>query len=599
MRSQQHRWAVLFVCAVLLASCGGTAGLPSSSSQGTAASTAGQSGERPTDRPRRAEQPTAASEAGRYTEEPTVLPGRTEEPANSQPQASAAAETADQPSGTEPAAGGPTQPHPEVPRNLEPELAPEVPPDEPLPPRRDRPATEQPYDSTYFRNYGVNPFVDTREDSLSTFGMDVDTASYGIMRRFIADGYLPNPDSVRVEEYLNAFDYDYPRPDDGASFAIYSETAPSLFGGAGYEILQVGIRARDIVSEERKPTALTFVIDVSGSMARENRLETVKQALGLLVEQLRPDDSIAVVAYDDRAWVALDATAGSRQNEILNAIDQLQPGGSTNVEAGLDLGFDLAEEAFVQGSNQVLLLSDGVANAGEVDPERLVAKYDRSTGRGIKLSTIGVGMGNYNDVILEQLADRGNGAYHYVDTLDEARRVFVEQLEGTLQLVARDAKIQVEFNPDVVQRYRLVGYENRDVRDEQFRDDGVDAGEIGAGHSVTALYEIRRFEDATGDLATVRIRYHRPDNTAVIEEQAVARADAAHHAFDDATARFRMAVSVAQYAELLRHERLARGSALEDLLDTASLAARELHDDGGGQEFVDLLYRAAAIAGHE
>lgn len=587
MRGHKHSWIVLLACAVLLAACGGTAGtVPGGTEAGAAASSAAEPNyDRTPSRAPRTQEAAAASEAAAS--------------AASEAAASAEASTADQ-AGAAPRAL-PTQTGNAGADSETPyaQPAPEtIAPVEEPPPGDQQPASSAPYDSTYFRNYGVNPFVDARDDRLSTFAMDVDTASYGIMRRFIADGNLPNPDSVRVEEYLNAFDYNYPQPGDGANFAIYAETAPSPFGGDGYEMLQIGINARDIAAEDRKPTALTFVVDVSGSMERENRLDTVKQALELLVEQLRPDDSIAIVAYNDSAWVALEPTAGSQQRDILATLDELYPGGSTNVEAGLTLGFDLAEAAFVRGSNQVLLLSDGVANAGEIDPQRLLERYAGSTGRGIKLSTIGVGMGNYNDIILEQLADGGNGAYHYVDTLDEARRVFVEQLEGTLQLVARDAKIQVEFNPQVVQRYRLVGYENRDVRDEQFRDDRVDAGEVGAGHSVTALYEIRRFGEASGDLATVRIRYHRPDNTAVIEEQATATSDSALHSFDDATARFRLAVSVAHYAELLRHERLARDATLDRLLDTVSVAARELPDDGG-REFADLLNRAAAIAPRE
>jgi Ca-activated chloride channel family protein len=281
----------------------------------------------------------------------------------------------------------------------------------------------------------------------------------------------------------------------------------------------------------------------------------------------------------------------------LNAINQLEPSGSTNVEAGLDIGFEQADEAFLRsGSNMILLCSDGVANNGVTDPQALLAKYERYTGKGIKLATFGFGMGNYNDVLMEQLADAGNGFYSYIDSMDEARRLFVDNLVGTLQLVARDAKIQVEFNPEVVLRYRLVGYENRDVADQDFRNDAVDAGEVGAGHSVTALYEIQRLPDSEGDVATVRIRYHKPNNTAVIEEAQIVNSRTTARTLDDTSPRFRLAVSVAQYAELLRYSRWARGTVLENVVGTAHTAAQQLGNDQDVREFVSLLDQAATLA---
>jgi Ca-activated chloride channel family protein len=344
---------------------------------------------------------------------------------------------------------------------------------------------------------------------------------------------------------------------------------------------------------------LTFVIDVSGSMDREDRLETVKQALTLLVDQLRPDDQVGIVVYGDYAESMLPPTSGRNKERILDAISELQPSGSTNVEAGLDIGFTQADEAFVRGSNMILLCSDGVANNGVTDPQALLEKYGQYTGKGIKLSTFGFGMGNYNDVLMEQLADAGNGFYTYIDTLDQAQNVFVDNLTGTLQLIARDAKIQVEFNPEVVNRYRLVGYENRDVADEDFRNDAVDAGEVGAGHSVTALYEIKRYPDAEGEIATVRIRYHKPNNTAVIEEQAALSTRDLHSTIADASPQFRLAVSVAEYGELLRHSRWTQGTALNNVLDLARGASRELRGATGVREFVSLLDQAARLAPDE
>ncbi len=429
--------------------------------------------------------------------------------------------------------------------------------------------------------------------------MDIDTASYGVMRRYLSDGNLPNPDSVRVEEYVNSFDYQYPEPDPGSTFAISTEGAPSPFGGPAYEMVQIGIQGRTIADEDRAPTSLTLVIDVSGSMDREDRLQTVKQALTLLVEQLRPDDQVGIVVYGDTARQILPPTSGRNTGRILDAISELQAAGSTNVEAGLDISFAQANEAFVRGSNMVLLCSDGVANNGVTDPQALLEKYDRYTGKGIKLATFGFGMGNYNDVLMEQLADEGNGFYTYIDTLAEAEKVFVENLTGTLQLIARDAKIQVEFNPEVVSRYRLVGYENRDVADQDFRNDDVDAGEVGAGHSVTALYEIKRYPDAQGDLATVRIRYHKPNNTAVIEEQSTFSTDDLHPNIERASPQFRLAVSVVEYAELLRHSRWTQGTQLETVLDLADGAARDMRGAPNVTEFVGLLEQAARLAPRE
>lgn len=469
------------------------------------------------------------------------------------------------------------------------------------PPPRRRPESppdpgQAPYDSTFYQNYGVNPFFDAVEDPLSTFAMDVDTASYTVMRRYLNDGNLPDPDSVRVEEYLNFFDYRYPQPADGGAFAIYTEAAPSPFGGKNYDVVQIGIQGQTIAEEDRAPTSLTFVIDVSGSMERENRLETVKQSLRLLVEQLRPDDQIGIVVYGSNAQSILEPTSGRNKQRILRAIDSLAPSGSTNVEAGLDIGFAQAEEAFIRGgSNQILLCSDGVANNGVTDPQALLRKYEHYTAQGIKLSTFGFGMGNFNDVLMEQLADAGNGFYSYIDTLEQARRLFVDNLTGTLQIIARDAKVQVEFNPEVVSYYRLIGYENRDVADQDFRNDAVDAGEVGSSHSVTALYEIYRVPESTGDIATVRIRYHKPDNSKIIEEaQTIGSRDRLDR-FDEASGRFKLAVSVAEYAELLRYSRWTRGTVLDDVVELAYEAQPSFQGDEDVREFVDLLERATAL----
>ena len=324
---------------------------------------------------------------------------------------------------------------------------------------------DAPYDSTFFKNYGVNPFIDTEDDYLSTFAMVVDTAAYTVSRRFVTDGYLPDPDSVRVEEFINYFKQEYEPPTE-EDFAIHIEGAPSAFGGEKHWLMRVGLQGMQIEAENRDNASLVFVIDISGSMARENRLGLVKKSLGLLVGELRPNDTVGIVVYGSTATVLLEPTEGEDQWAIMEAIDALEPGGSTNAAHGLRLGYQMAEGLIAPGrSTRVVLLSDGVANMGNTGSGSILNDVRSYVDLGIQLSTIGFGMGNYNDILMEQLANDGDGNYAYVDTIGQAQRVFVENLTGMLQVIAKDAKVQVEFNPEVVSRYRLIGYENRRVAD--------------------------------------------------------------------------------------------------------------------------------------
>jgi len=337
---------------------------------------------------------------------------------------------------------------------------------------------------------------------------------------------------------------------------------------------------------------------VSGSMDMENRLELVKDALWLLVEELRPTDEIGIVVYGSRARVVLEHTPVEHSRHILRAIDRLQPEGATNAEEGLVVGYSLAARAFdPEAINRVILFSDGVANVGNTDPDSILEQIRDHAERDIYLTTVGFGMGNYNDVLMEQLADNGDGFYAYVDTLKEAERVFVHDLTSTLQVIARDAKIQVDFNPAVVSRYRLIGYENRDVADEDFRNDAVDAGEIGVGHSVTALYEIKFHPDALEheEAMTVYVRYEDPDSGEVTElARAIARADFASR-FDEASIRFQLDAVVAEYAEILRESYWARESSLEDVVWEARRIAEYLPRDVEVAEFVSLVERASRV----
>lgn len=436
------------------------------------------------------------------------------------------------------------------------------------------------YNDVFFKDYGTNPFIDTEDDHLSTFGMDVDTASYSVTRRYLRDGYLPPPEAVRVEEFVNAFDYNYRSP-SAEAFAVHIDGAPSRFGeGKRLQLLRIGIQGRVVPDENRKDAMLTFVIDVSGSMDMENRLELVKRALTLLVEQLRPGDKVAIVVYGSRARIVLPHTGIEGREEILGAIHSLAPEGVTNAEEGLRLGYSLASRnARVNGINRIILCSDGVANVGETGADGILRTIRSHVEEGITLTTLGFGMGNFNDVLMEQLANNGDGSYAYIDTLNEAKRVFVENLTGTLQLIAKDAKVQVDFNPQVVSRFRLLGYENRRLDHEDFRDDKADGGEIGSGHSVTALYEIKLHEGATGQLATVFIRHEDPDTRRISEINEEIFTTQLNKTFEAASPEFQLAATVAEFAEILRESFWAQEGSLEAVSRSIEDIAPLIHNE--------------------
>ena len=451
------------------------------------------------------------------------------------------------------------------------------------------------YDLTFFKHYGVNPFIDTEDDNLSTFAMDVDTGSYTVARRYVHDGNIPDPDSIRVEEFVNFFDQGYARPEQEV-FAIHVEGSPSPFGGANHWLMRVGLQGKSVFEEDRKDATLIFTIDVSGSMAREDRLELVKRSLRLLVGQLREGDQVGIVVYGSTGSVLLEPTSGRDKDEILSAIDRLRPGGSTYVEQGLKLAYGMAVgEVERDRITRVIVLSDGVGNVGNTGSDSILKQVEQNVDEGVTLTTVGFGMGNYNDVLMEQLANDGDGAYYYVDTLAEARRIFVEDLTGTLQTIAKDAKVQVKFNPEAVRSYRLLGYENRRVADRDFRNDEVDAGEIGAGHSVTALYEIKLHDGAEGEVATVYLRYEDPDSGKVTELLREFDRGNLADGFEDASPRFQMAAVVAEYAEVLRESYWAQEGSLEDVANEARRVRELLPQDAEIAEFTDLVVRAELI----
>jgi Ca-activated chloride channel family protein len=456
--------------------------------------------------------------------------------------------------------------------------------------------TSSPPKDMFYEDYGVNPFIDTEDDHLSTFATDVDTGSYSIARSYLHLGMIPPEDSVRVEEYINYFPQNYPLPSARETFRITIDGAPTPFTETDrYHVIRIGIQGYDIPNDDRKDVSLTFVIDVSGSMGNGNRLEMVQDALELLVDQLRPTDSVGIVAYTDTAWVVLPHTFVRDKSEIIEAIYSLYPMASTNAEAGLILGYQEANKAFIsKGINRVVLCSDGVANVGSTGPDSIWESIEDYASEGITLTSVGVGMGNYNDVLMEQLADQGDGFYAYIDSMEEARRLFSHELVSTLQVIGMDAKIQVAFNPDVVSRYRLIGFENRAIADQDFRNNNVDAAEIGAGHSVTALYEIKLNPGARGEIATVQLRWQDPDSYRVEEISKTFDTRDLESSFRRADPYFKLDVLVAEFAEVLRDSYWADGTSFSDILDYAE-DLPDILERAEVYEFIELLEIASDL----
>jgi len=452
-------------------------------------------------------------------------------------------------------------------------------------------------DAMFFKNYGVNPFIDTEDDHLSTFATDVDTGSYTVVRGYLLDGHLPPEDAVRVEEFVNYFKYNYAAPQEDV-FAVYAEAAPWKFGPARKNsfLLRMGLKAKQISEENRKPAVLTFVIDVSGSMNRENRLGLVKKCLRMLIEKLKEQDRIGIAVYGSRGRKVMDHRGLDEKDEILAVIESLQAEGSTYAEEGIRIGYEMAENAYKKGFiNRVILCSDGVANVGQTGADDIFELIKQKTEKGITLSAIGFGMGNYNDVLMEKLGDKGNGYYVYIDTIAEAKRIFEDNLTGTLQVVARDVKVQVDFNPEVVRSYRLIGYENRDVPDEKFRDDKYDGGEVGAGHSVTALYELKLWPDKNGTVATTYVRYKDTDTYEVTEFKSSIAAKDLNKSFEDSSSQFRLAATVAEFAEILRKSYWAKDATLDSVLEHAQQLSSEFKNDSDVIELADLISKAKQL----
>ncbi|SEN15479.1 Ca-activated chloride channel family protein [Stigmatella aurantiaca] len=457
-------------------------------------------------------------------------------------------------------------------------------PAEPMPePRREGGNT--------FEAQQPHAFTVTHEDALSTFAADVDTASYTLARRYLNQGSLPPPAAVRVEEFVNYFSYRYAPPAQGA-FTVHLEGAPSPFA-AGRHFLRVGVQGKVVSRSQRKPAHLVFLVDTSGSMQSEDKLPLAKEAMKVAVKNLNENDTVALVTYAGSTQDVLPPTPATEVQRIHAAIDGLQSGGGTAMGSGMELAYRHAiKKASAHAVSRVIVLTDGDANIGpNLSAKAMLSGIGKYVAEGVTLSTIGFGMGNYRDDLMERLADQGNGNCFYVDSFQEAKKVFEAQLTGTLEVIAKDVKFQVEFNPEAVRRYRLVGYENRDVADRDFRNDKVDAGEIGAGHTVTALYEVELTGEAAS-LATVRIRAKAPNGTEAAEQSFPFPRSLVRGSMEAASTDFRFALAVASTADILRASPAAQGWSLAQ---ARALAEGATEGRAERTEFVTLVSRAQAL----
>jgi Ca-activated chloride channel homolog len=463
-----------------------------------------------------------------------------------------------------------------------------------------------------------NSFVKATENPLSTFSIDVDAASYSNIRRILRQGNLPPAGAVRIEEMVNYFKYDYPQPEGDKPFNISTEIGDCPWN-SDHRLALIGLQGKNIPTENLPASNLVFLIDVSGSMMSPDKLPLVQQSMRLLTEQLREQDNVAIVVYAGNAGLVLPSTSGADKVTIKNAIDALEAGGSTAGGAGIKLAYKTAVDHFKnKGNNRVILCTDGDFNVGTSSDDELERLIEKQRETGVYLTILGFGTGNYQDAKMQKLADKGNGNHAYIDGLSEAKKVLVNEFGGTLFAIAKDVKLQVEFNPALVQGYRLIGYENRMLNKEDFNDDKKDAGELGSGHTVTALYEIipagkpsaflknvdslkyqaqPNFEKSvfTREWMTVKLRYKQPDgNTSKLIEQPVKYDAKASHSMSD---NYRFAAAVASFGMLLRNSEFKQNASYTN---TIRLAKTAIGKDVGGyrKEFLQMVQTAANIAGN-
>ena len=456
-------------------------------------------------------------------------------------------------------------------------------------------------------------------EPLSTFSIDVDTASYSNVRRFLErSGALPPKDAVKLEEMVNYFSYNYPIPENlEQPFSVSTEVAPAPWNEKKY-LLQIGLKGYEPDLSERPAANLVFLVDVSGSMQSQNKLPLLKKSLELLVNQMTEEDRIALVVYAGSAGLVLDSTSGTEKRKIIGAIERLEAGGSTHGSAGIKLAYEVAQDNMIQGGiNRILIASDGDMNVGVTSVDALKELIEEKRKSGIALTTLGFGTGNYNDAIMEQLADVGNGNAAYIDSFKEAQKVLVNEMQSTLLTIAKDVKIQVEFNPEIVAEYRLLGYENRLLNKEDFRNDKVDAGEIGAGHTVTALYELtfrgsgaeqipnlrygsepsssRLQAEGDTELAYVSLRYKEPQESKSKEIGQAVRLVERKGEFSESSTNLKFAASVAGFAQLLRNSDYGEEFSYDQVLEIARTARGE-DPNGYRSEFLSLVELAQSLS---
>ncbi|MEJ2692653.1 MAG: VWA domain-containing protein [Candidatus Thiodiazotropha sp.] len=438
-------------------------------------------------------------------------------------------------------------------------------------------------------------------EPVSTFSIDVDTAAYANVRRFINNGHLPPPNAVRIEEMVNYFDYNYAPPsEDDEPFSVTTEIGPDPWSGGSY-LLHIGIKGYEPALDAHLARNLVFLLDVSGSMDAPNKLELLKKSLRLLVNQLRSQDRVAIVVYAGASGLALPSTPGNHRHDIITALEQLHSGGSTNGGEGIQLAYSIAQENFVKdGVNRVILATDGDFNVGVTSNTALKQLIKQKNRSGVGLTVLGFGTGNYNDRMLEEISNAGDGNAAYIDTLQEAQKVLVDEIDATMQTIARDTKIQIEFNPDQVSSYRLIGYENRMLKREDFKDDRVDAGDVGAGNTVTALYEITlndglRYQKAKStytkhdnEIGLLKIRYKRPDESVSREMVHALYKKDIENSLSQTSDNFRFSAAVAAFGQRLRNSNQIGEF---DFADILALARESRGNDAYGYraEFMKLV----------
>jgi Ca-activated chloride channel family protein len=470
----------------------------------------------------------------------------------------------------------------------------------------------QQHETSEYSNLQENIFHSPLDKALSTFSIDVDTAYYAQMRNALFSGRMLPPNSVRIEEMINYFSYDYPAPKSGEVFSVYTELGENPWNKER-QLLHIGLRGKDVDLSKAPPSNLVFLVDVSGSMNQANKLPLVKQSLNILLDQMRPDDKIAVVVYAGSSGLAVPPTNGRNKEQIRAAIDRLQAGGSTAGAAGIQLAYKTAVENYVKGgSNRVILCTDGDFNVGTSNTAELVSMVETQAKKDVYLTVLGFGMGNFKDSRMEEITNKGNGNYAYIDTIAEARKVLSEEMAGTLFTIAKDVKIQVEFNPSKVKAYRLIGYVNRNLRAEDFKDDAKDAGELGSGHTVTAIYEImpvhskediaelddlkyqKKNIKESPELATVKLRYKMPDSDTSIPREFVVAAKA--RTAKECSSNFMFAAAVAGFGMLLSESDFTENLDLEKIRKLAA-THMETKDAERRREFVSIVDKYARTKG--